>query len=51
MNCRDVKDLDEMIKQECIRNKKYLDDLNTFSKKFKKYYEQKKFTLKPCRLK
>ena len=51
MNCRDVKDLDEMVKQECIRNKKYLVDLNTFSKKFKKYYDQKKFNLKPYHLK
>ena len=40
-----------MVKQECLRNKKYLVDLNTFNKKFKKYYKNKKFTLKPYHLK
>ena len=41
--CRDVKDLDEMVKQEYLRNKKYLIDLNTFN--------MKKLTMKPYNLK
>ena len=41
INCRDIKDLDEMIKKECLKNKKYLFNLTDFKKTFNKYYNKK----------
>ena len=51
INSRDIKDLDEMVKQECLKNKKYLFNFTIFKKTFNKFYEKKNFTLKPNHLK
>ena len=49
-NCKDSKELDELIFKECLKNKAFLNNLSTFKKQFKNYYSKKKFIIKPYHL-
>ena len=40
-----------MVKKECLKNKKFLQNLTTFKKAFNIYYDKKKFNQKPSHLK